>query len=118
MSKRGGITLAIATLTALGSAAQPASASHADSVANCGSAGTFTVKAAANNAGFESPFPTSVILFEEGVTLTVREISRNGQLLVSRGDTGRANDGLTETTCTFTTDSDGTFTVTGVLTGR
>ena len=116
MSKPGGITLAIGTLVALGGVAGPALASHAGSIANCGSAGTFTVKAAANSAGFESPFPTSVIVFEEGGVLTVREISRDGQPLLTRADTGRAKDSHTEVTCTFTTDSDGTFTVTGILT--
>jgi hypothetical protein len=118
LSKRGGITLAIATLVALGSVAGSAVASHAGSIADCGSAGTFTVKAAENNAGFESPFPTSVIVFEEGGTLTVREVSRDGQLLLTRANTGRATDNITEITCSFTTDSDGTFTVTGILTAR
>jgi hypothetical protein len=118
LSKRGGITLAIATLVALGGVAGPAVASHAGATANCGGAGTFTVKAAENSAGFQSPFPTSVIVFEEGGVLTVHEVSRDGQLLVTRADTGRENDNLTEITCSFTTGSDGTFTVTGILTAR
>lgn len=116
MSKRGGITLAIATLVALGSVAGPAVASHAGAIANCGTAGTFTVKAAENSAGFQSPLPTSVIVFDEGGALTVREVSRDGQLLFTRADTGREKDNLTEITCSFTTGSDGTFTVTGILT--
>lgn len=116
MSRRGGITLAIVTLGALGSVAGPAVASHAGAIANCGSAGTFTVKAAENSAGFQSPFPTSVILFEEGGVLTVHEVSRDGQLLFARAATGREKDNLTEVTCSFTTGADGTFTVTGILT--
>ena len=118
MSSRGGITFAVATLGALAALAGPAAASHAGSIANCGTAGTFTVKAAENAAGFESPFPTSVIVFEEGGVLTVQEISRDGQLIFSRVVTGRARNSLTEVTCSFVTDSDGTFTVTGILTAR
>jgi hypothetical protein len=116
LSKRGGITLAIATLVVLGSLAGPAVASHAGAIADCGNAGTFTVKAAENSAGFQSPFPTSVIVFEEGGVLTVHEVSRDGQLLFTRADTGREKNNLTEITCSFTTGSDGTFTVTGILT--
>jgi hypothetical protein len=118
LSKRGGITLAFATLVALGSVAGSAVGSHAGAIANCGSAGTFTVKAAENSAGFQSPFPTSVIVFEEGGVLTVDEVSRDGQLLLARAATGREKDNLTEVTCSFTTGSDGTFTVTGILTAR
>jgi hypothetical protein len=118
MLRRAGITLGIATLVAVGSVAGPAVASHAGAIANCGSAGTFTVKASENSAGFESPFPTSVILFEEGGVLTVREISRDGQLLFVRAANGREQDSLTEITCSFTTGSDGTFTVTGILNAR
>jgi hypothetical protein len=96
----------------------PAVASHAGAIADCGSAGTFTVQAAENSAGFQSPFPTSVIVFEEGGVLTVYEVSRDGQLLLTRADTGRAKNNLNEITCSFTTGSDGTFTVTGILTPR
>jgi hypothetical protein len=117
LSKRGGIALVIAALVTLGVAA-PAVASHAGAIANCGGAGTFTVKAAENSAGFQSPFPTSVIVFQEGGVLTVHEVSRDGQLLFTRADTGREKDNLTEITCSFTTGSDGTFTVTGILTAR
>jgi hypothetical protein len=118
MLRRAGITLGIATLVAVGSVAGPAVASHAGAIANCGSDGTFTVKASENSAGFESPFPTSVILFEEGGVLTVREISRDGQLLFVRAANGREQDSLTEITCSFTTGSDGTFTVTGIFNAR
>jgi|SRR5215204_1658245 len=115
---RSGITLAIAVLVALVGVTGQAVASHAGAIANCGDAGTFTVKAAQNSGGFQSPFPTSVILFEEGGVLTANEISRDGQLLLSRADTGRNKDALTEITCSFTTGSDGTFTVTGIFVPR
>jgi hypothetical protein len=115
---RGGITLAFAMLVALGNVAGQAAASHAGAIASCGDAGAFTVKAAENSAGFESPFPTSVIVVEEGGVLTVHQISRDGQLLFTRAGTGRDRDNLTEITCSFTTGSDGTFRVTGILTAR
>src|SRR5512132_2411797 len=88
LSKRGRLTFAIATLVALGSVAGQASARHAGAIANCGDAGTFTVKAADNSAGFQSPLPTSVIVFEEGGVLTFHKISHDGQLLFTRGGYG------------------------------
>jgi len=118
LSKRGRLTFAIATLVALGSVAGQASASHAGAIAYCGDAGTFTVKAADNSAGFQSPLPTSVIVFEEGGVLTVHKILHDGQLLFTRADTGLEANNLTEVTCSFTTGSQGTFTVTGILTAR
>lgn len=118
MSRRGTtIFLAIAMLVALGTTAGQAVASHAGAVVDCGTAGTFTVKAAENSAGFQSPFPTSVIVFQEGGVLTVQRISRDGQLLFARADNGRAQNSLTEVTCSIATGSDGVFTVTGILTG-
>jgi hypothetical protein len=118
MWTRGRITfLTIAMLGALGTIAGQAGASHAGAIANCGTSGTFTVKAAENNAGFQSPLPTSVIVFEEGGALTVQQISRDGQLLFTRADMGRVRNSLTEVTCSITTGSDGVFTVTGILTG-
>jgi hypothetical protein len=118
MSRRGAITLlASTTLVAVGTLAGPAVGSHAGAIADCGSAGTFTVKAADNSGGFQSPLPTSVIVFEEGGVLTVQRISRDGQLIFDRGVTGREQNNLTEVTCSITTGSDGVFTVTGILTG-
>ena len=107
---------AVTALIALGVVAAPALASHAGAIADCGTAGTFTVKAADNSAGFQSPLPSSVIVFEEGGVLTVQEISRDGQSLFTRADTGRARNNLTEVTCSFTTGFQGTFTVKGILT--
>jgi hypothetical protein len=119
LSKRGRFTLAVPTLVALGCVGVgQAVASHAGAIATCGDAGTFTVKAADNSGGFQSPLPTSVIVFEEGGVLTVHEISRDGQLLFTRADIGRETDNVTETACSFTTGGQGTFTVTGILTAR
>jgi hypothetical protein len=118
MSSRGTITFfATAMLVVLVTLAGPAAASHAGAIADCGAAGTFTVKAAENSAGFQSPFPTSVIVFEEGGVLTAHEVSRNGQLFLSKAASGRQQNSLTEVTCSITTGSDGVFTVTGILTG-
>jgi hypothetical protein len=117
MFRRGTITfLASAMLVALGTAGQ-AVASHAGTIVDCGTAGTFTVRATENSAGFQAPFPTSVIVLEEGGVLTVQSISRDGQPLGSRADNGRQRNSLTEVTCSITTGSDGVFTVTGILTG-
>jgi hypothetical protein len=118
MSRRGAIPLLASTmLVVLGTLAGPAIASHAGAIADCGTAGTFTVKAADNSGGFQSPLPTSVIVFEEGGVLTVQRISRDGQLIFSRAETGRAQNSLTEVTCQIATGSDGVFTVTGILIG-
>jgi hypothetical protein len=118
MSGRGAITLlASAMLAAFGTLAGTALASHAGAVADCDAAGTFTVKAADNSAGFQSPLPTSVIVFEEGGVLTVQRISRDGQLIFNRAVTGRQQNNLTEVTCEIATGSQGVFTVTGILTG-
>jgi hypothetical protein len=92
-------------------------ASHAGAIVDCGTAGTFTVRAAENSGGFQSPLPTSVIVFQEGGVLTVQRIARDGQLLFTRADNGRQQNNLTEVTCSFATGSDGTFTVTGILAG-
>jgi hypothetical protein len=117
MSRRTPGLFLIAMLGALGIFTAPALGSHAGAPVDCGTAGTFTVKAAENNAGFQSPFPTSVIVLEEGGVLTVLQISRDGQPILSRAETGRAQNNLTEVTCEITTGSDGVFTVTGFLTG-
>ena len=118
MSRRGTTTfLAMSMLVALGTTVGQALASHAGALVDCGTAGTFTVRAAENSAGFQSPLPTSVIVFEEGGVLTVQRISRDGQLLFTRADKGQERNSLTEVTCSIATGSDGVFTVTGILTG-
>ena len=118
MSGRGAITLLASTvLLLLGTFAGAALASHAGAIVDCDAAGTFTVKAADNSAGFQSPFPTSVIVLEEGGVLTVQRISRDGQLIFDRTITGREQNNLTEVTCEIATGSQGVFRVTGILTG-
>jgi hypothetical protein len=58
MSMRRGITvLTVGALVVLGTLAQPAGATHAGAIADCGSAGTFTVKAQDNGAGVQVTRP-------------------------------------------------------------
>src|SRR5215217_9625015 len=100
-------------------------AGHDDEIATCingTTVTTFTVRAAANSAGFESPEPFHVLVFEEGAVLTAHTVRVNGNLLFSHAVTGRAQDTLTETTCTFTVGSGmgagSVFEVTGILNTR
>jgi hypothetical protein len=113
------IGLAVGALV-LGVFAQPVGASHAGVIADCGSAGTFTVKAhdtgAADNP--QAPAPASVTVFEEGGALSVLEFSVNGQLIFSNAGTGRANNNVEEVTCSYTTGDGVLITVTGILTAR
>jgi hypothetical protein len=117
MSMRRVITmLTVGTLVVLGTSAQPAAATHGGAIADCGSAGTFTVKAQDNGAGVQSPDPGKLVLFEEGGALTVFDFYVNGQLVFSIAPTGRAKNNVEEVTCSFRNADGELFTVTGVLT--
>jgi protein-L-isoaspartate O-methyltransferase len=116
MLRRAIVAIGFATVTTF-AAAQSALASHAGATVNRGSAGTFTVKAATNSAGFQSPTPFNAIVLEEGGVLTVQQILRNGALVFTRADTGAQENTVTEVTCSFTTGDGDTFTVTGILAG-
>jgi hypothetical protein len=120
MSMRRRITvLTVGALVGLGTLAQPAGATHDGAIADCGSAGTFTVKAQDNGAGVQSPGPGTLVLFEEGGALTVFDFSVNGQLVFSIARTGRVMNNVEEVTCSFRNADPGElFTVTGVLTAR
>jgi hypothetical protein len=105
----------------------PASAvaGHNDETATCTTGttvATFTIRATANSAGFESPNPFNVLVFEEGAVLTAQTVRVNGNLIFSHAVTGRAQNTLTETTCTFTVGSGmgagSVFEVTGILNPR
>ncbi len=97
-------------------------ASHAGAVATCSNGATFTVHATDNSAGSQSPSPFTAILFEEGGVLAVHRIRVNGNLVFSRAETGRANNALTEVTCSFTAGGgiggNAVFEVTGILNVR
>jgi hypothetical protein len=115
MSIRCGVTAlaacGVATLALCGSAV----ASHAGAVVTCDSGGPLTLRAAENNAGFQSPTPFTVLVFEEGGVLTVHSVRVNGNPLFSHADTGRAQNALTEVTCSFTIGAGDFFEVTGIL---
>jgi hypothetical protein len=120
MSKRrAAVGLAASALVVLGTFSQPAGATHAGAIADCGSVGTFTVKAQDNGAGSQSPDPGKVVVFEEGGALTVLEFYVDGQLIWSAAKTGRAHNNVVETTCSFRNADPGElFTVVGVLTAK
>jgi hypothetical protein len=104
--------IAGATVGVFAALAPSAVASHAGATADCGTAGTFTIKATTNMAGFQSPAPDKLILFEEGGVLTVRRLYVEGELVLTRGTTVP-----NEVTCTFTIGAGLTFTAIGTLAG-
>jgi hypothetical protein len=103
-------TLAVFSFTGV------AQASHAGAEADCGTAGTFTVKATNIPNGLQVPDPGVVTVFEEGGTLAIFEFSVNNELIFSVADTGRAHSVVAETTCSYTTGNGTPITVTGILT--
>jgi hypothetical protein len=117
--QKAAVGLAASALVMLAAFAQSAGATHAGAIADCGSAGTFTVKAQDNGAGTQSPDPGYVVLFEEGGALSVQQLYVEGQLVWSAADTGRAKNNVTEATCSFRNADPGElFTVVGVLTAK
>ena len=112
----------LATCAAALSLGGTAVAGHDDETATCTNGMTFTIRAAENSAGFESPNPFNVLIFEEGAVLTAHAVRLNGNLLFSHAVTGRANNGQTEVTCTFTVGpgmgAGSVFEVTGLLNMR
>lgn len=112
MGQRRLMPMICSAVMAFAAFASPAGASHAGATADCGTAGTFTVKATTNSADFQSPAPDKLILFEEGGVLTVRQLYVNGELVLTRGATVPH-----EATCTFTIGAGATFTVIGTIAG-
>jgi hypothetical protein len=93
-------------------------ASHAGAVATCDNGDMFTLRAADNSGGFQSPAPDHVLIFEEGGVLTVFRLSVDGNVVLSRAEVGQANNAGTEVTCSFTIGDGAHFEVTGLLTAR
>ena len=117
--------IAFATFAAALGLSGTAVAGHDDEIATCTdgtTVTTFTIRATANSAGFESPNPFYVLVFEEGAVLTAHTVRVNGNMLFSHAVTGRANNALTEVTCTFTVGAGmgagSVFEVTGILNRR
>jgi hypothetical protein len=115
--RRAVFGLAACALVILCAFPLPAGATHAGATADCGSAGTFTVKAQDTGAGVQFPDPGKLVLFEEGGGVTVLEFYIEGQLVWSAAQTGRANNNVSEVTCWFRNADPGElFTVVGILT--
>jgi hypothetical protein len=108
-------TCAVATIGLLPA---QAFASHAGALVACDSGDTFTLRAAENSAGFQSPAPFHVLTFQEGGVLAIRSVRVNGNLLYSNAQTGRANNALTEVNCSFMIGEGAFFEVTGILNTR
>ena len=114
--RRAGIFAAAVASFAL--FAGSAYASHAGAVATCDNGDTFTIRAADNSGGFQSPAPDHVLIFKDGGVLTVFRLSVNGAVVLSRAETGQANNARTEVTCSFTSGDGVHFEVMGLLTAR
>ena len=107
----------LVTLAWVGLLAQPAAAFHKGAIADCGDAGTFTVRAQENGAGFEAPPPSGALLFEEGGVLTILKIVRDGAVIFDAAATGRANNAVDEVTCSITLANGVELEITGVSAG-
>jgi hypothetical protein len=115
---RRAATAVACAAASLGLFAGSASASHAGALATCDNGDTFTLRAAENSAGFQSPAPDHVLLFEEGGALTVLRLSVDGNMVIDRAETGRTRNAVNEVTCSFMLGAGPFFEVTGVLTAR
>jgi hypothetical protein len=119
MSMRRAVTaFATCAVAALVLLSGTAFASHAGATVTCSDGGPFTLRAAENSAGFQSPAPFHVLIFEEGGVLAIRSVRVDGNLLYSSAETGSANNALTEVSCSFTIGEGAFFQVTGVLVTR
>lgn len=112
---RGAATALACAAASLGLFAGSASASHAGALVTCANGDTFTLRAVDNSAGFQSPAPDHILIFEEGGVLTVLRLSVNGQLVIDRAETGRTGNAVDEVTCSFKLGDGPFFEVTGVL---
>ena len=118
MSGRGAMTVLATSVLATVGFCGTALASHAGAEVTCDDGGHFTIRAAENSAGFQSPAPDHVLIFEEGGVLTVFRLSVNGNVVIDRAVTGQAGNAVNEVTCSFTLGDGPFFEVTGVLTAR
>jgi hypothetical protein len=112
------LIMGAAVVGSVGLLAQPAAALHNGATANCGTAGTFTIQATPNGAGFESPPFGDALLFEEGGRLSIFVISIDGRVTFDAAEVGMANNHLEEVTCSFTLANGVHVEVTGILAGR
>jgi hypothetical protein len=117
---RRAATAVACAAASLGLFAGNASASHAGAPVTCDNGDTFTLRAAENSAGFQSPAPDHVLIFEEGGVLTVLRLSVNGNVVIDRAETGRTSNAVEEVECWFRLGDPPFpfFEVTGVLNAR
>ena len=117
MLRHGFALVALAAALGVGMDVHPASANHAGATVDCGSAGTFTIRARQTPAmgGLQAPLPVNVLRFEEGGVLTVFRFVEDGRVLVDVAGTGQARNRGDEVTCTFRLDGRA-IEVTGILT--
>lgn len=105
-------------LAIIGLLAQPAAALHGGAIADCGDAGTLTVRATPNAAGFESPLFNGVLLFEEGGTLSLMIVSLDGVVAWDDAAVGVTANAVEEVTCSFELANGVDVEATGVHTGH
>lgn len=111
--------LGIAGVVALASVAlvaAPVAAFHEGAVADCGDAGTFTLRSQHNEGGFSSPPVNSMLQFEGGGTLSQLQAYQNGVLVWDPAATGMASNNLDEVTCSFTMSNGVDLVITGIYT--
>lgn len=113
------VSIVLIAALLIGAQAHPVSAHHKGAIVDCGSAGTFTLRAQQTNglSGLQAPGPADVILFEEGGVLILFTFVEDGQVLFDNAATGQAMNSLEEVTCTFSIDGRH-IEVTGILVGR
>ena len=115
--RRAGILVACA-VASVGLFAGSAHATHAGALVTCDNGDRFHIRAVDNGAGFQSPKPSDVLIFQEGGVLTIFRLSVNGELQFSFAETGQANNAVEEVTCSFTIGAGAFFEVTGILNVR
>jgi hypothetical protein len=118
MFVRPAATVVACAVASIGLFVGSASASHAGALVTCDNGDTFTIRAVDNGAGFQSPKPSDVLIFEEGGALTIFRLSVNGNLQFSFAETGQANNAVDEVTCSFTIGAGAFFEATGILNTR
>ena len=97
----------------VGLLAQPTFALHNGQAVDCGDAGTFTIEAQPNGAGFEAPPPADALRFVEGPQLAMLKITIDGVVIFEAK--GRTKNALDEVTCTFSLANGVPFEVVGLL---
>lgn len=117
-ARRVTVAIVAGALTVL--ALAPATlASHLGATVDCGSDGTYTIRATeTGNGSWQAPGPLDILLFEEGGTFIPLEVWVNGNLRFSNALVGREMNALTEVQCSFQIGTGQLFEVEGLLVAR